>query len=73
MSVELRYNKHKYFDVHLFSGENETLLLRWNAFFFLDAFFDAIYFVRGLDVDFDFFASECLMSGMKEKFITKFG
>lgn len=47
--------------LHLFSRKNETLLLRWNAFFFFDTLFDAIHFVGGLDVDFNFFASECLI------------
>lgn len=59
-------------NIHLFSGENETLLLRWNAFFFFNTFFDAIDFVGGLDIDFDFFASERLMRKMnKQKGVLK--
>ncbi len=44
--------------VHLFPGEYQPLLLRRYAFFFFYSFFDAFYFVGGLDIDFYFFAGE---------------
>lgn len=48
-------------DSHLLAGENKTLLLGRNAFLFLHALFDAIYLVRGLNVDLDFLAGQGLM------------
>jgi len=48
-------------DSHLLAGENKTLLLGRNAFLFLHALLDAIYLVRGLNVDLDFLAGQGLM------------
>ena len=37
----------------LLAGENQTLLVRWNAFFVLDLRFDIIDRVAGLDLEGD--------------------
>lgn len=46
--------------VHLFAGENEPLLLRRNALFLFDTLLDPVDFISWLDVNFDFFAGQCL-------------
>ena len=45
---------------YLLSGENETLLWGRDAFLLLDALFDPLNFVVGLDVDLNLFASQGL-------------
>lgn len=46
--------------LHLFAGENQTLLLRRNALLLLHALLDAVHFVGGLDIDLDLLAGERL-------------
>lgn len=46
--------------LHLFAGEDESLLLRRNALLLLDALLDAVHFVGGLNVDLDLLAGERL-------------
>lgn len=50
------------FHLHLFTGENQALLLRWNAFLLLNSLFDAVYFICWLDVNLNLLASQCLFS-----------
>uniref|UniRef100_T1E3G5 Putative secreted protein n=1 Tax=Psorophora albipes TaxID=869069 RepID=T1E3G5_9DIPT len=46
--------------VHLLAGENQTLLLRGNAFLLLHPLLDPIHFVRGFNVNLDFLSGEGL-------------
>lgn len=55
-------------DLHLLSGENQTLLLWWDTLFFFNPLLYPIDFVGGLDIDFDFFASQCLKNKAKQHF-----
>ncbi len=43
----------------LLSGENETLLVRWNAFLVLNLCLDALNCVCRLDIERDCLACEC--------------
>lgn len=44
--------------IHLFSGEDESLLRGRNALFLFHTLFNSLHLVRGLDVDFDLLAGE---------------
>ena len=46
--------------VHLLATENQTLLWRWNAFFFFNTFLNSFHFIRGFNVDFNLFTSQRL-------------
>lgn len=51
-------------NLHLFARENKSLLLWWNPFLFFDAFLDAVHLVRGLNIDFNFLASQSLQESV---------
>lgn len=46
--------------LHLFAGENESLLLWWDSLLLLDTLLDSVHLVRGLNVDLNLFPGQGL-------------
>lgn len=57
---KLPRKRHKCSYLHLLARKDQSLLLWRDAFLFFDTLLNAIDFVCGLNVDFDFFTSQCL-------------
>ena len=55
--IKNAYKKMNDSNLHLFTGENKSLLCRWDAFFLLNPFLNSLDFIIGLYVDLNLFPS----------------